>query len=65
MIELKLRVQETNDSIKLSGTGHDRAATKLEVEFAEKLVDYLNNFNTIFEKISRSKGIKMKVVKHD
>lgn len=65
MIELKLRVQETKTSIKLSGRGHDVLATKLEVEFTKKLVDYLNKFNTTFEKISRDKGIKMRVVKHD
>lgn len=66
MIELKLRIQETKDNIKLSGKGHDIGlASKLEVEFSRKLVDYLNKFNTVFEKVSRSKGIKMKVVKHD
>lgn len=65
MIELKLRIQETEDSIKLSGKGHDIGlASKLEVEFSKKLVDYLNKFNTTFEKVSRSKGITMKVVKH-
>jgi hypothetical protein len=65
MIELRLKIQESKDKIKLYGKGHDVKATKLEVEFAEKLVEYINRFNTTFEKISRSNGIKMKVVKHE
>jgi hypothetical protein len=66
MIELKLTIQETKNSIKLSSDGHDIGyASRLEVEFTKKLVDYLNKFNTTFERISRRRGIKMRRMKHD